>query len=65
MNDVKSKTLPEEKLREIAEALLFLASARAVMEKQIQDRAPPSLFLFVRRKSLDATSKDEPMRMSI
>jgi|YelNatPaOPRAMG01_1025707.scaffolds.fasta_scaffold82151_1 hypothetical protein len=47
MIDVKSKTLPEQKLREIADALLFLAIARAVMEKQIQDNASPSLFLLV------------------
>ena len=47
MNDVKSKTLSEQKLREIAQALLFLASIRAVMEKQIQDKAPPSLFLLM------------------
>jgi len=47
MNDVKSKTLSEQKLRKIAEALLFLASIRVVMEKQIQDKAPPSLLLHV------------------
>jgi len=40
-----AKTIPEQKLRKIAEALLFLASVRVVMEKQVQDKAPPSLSL--------------------
>jgi len=43
----RCKKLPEEKLRKIAQALLFLASARAVMEKQAQDNAPPSLLLLI------------------
>ena len=42
-----AKVIPEQKLREIAEALLFLASAKVVMEKQVQDNAPPSPLLLV------------------
>ena len=47
MNDVKCETPSEQKLREIAQALLFLVSARAVMEEQVQNNAPPSLLLLV------------------
>jgi hypothetical protein len=43
----RCKKLPEEKLRKIAQALVFLASARAVMESYIRDpdSYPPSPFL--------------------
>jgi hypothetical protein len=46
---VKCKKLPEEKLRKIAQALVFLASARTVMESHIRDPDdyPPSPFLLV------------------
>jgi hypothetical protein len=49
VNDEKCKKLPEEKLRKIAQALVFLASVRAVMESYIRDPDdyPPSPFLLV------------------
>jgi len=42
---MKNGALSEEKVRRIAQALLFLASVKTVMEKQVQDNAPPSLLL--------------------
>jgi hypothetical protein len=41
----KDRALSEEKMRKIAQALLFLAIAKDAMEKQVQNRAPPSLLL--------------------
>jgi hypothetical protein len=46
---VKCKKLPEEKLRKIAQALVFLASVRTVMENYIRDPDDyqPSPFLLM------------------
>jgi hypothetical protein len=44
---VKTITIPEQKLREIAQALVFLASVKAVMEKEMPEGVPPSLPLIV------------------